>query len=167
VSIVKAMTAAAIWLLLAGLPALAEDTPAPQTRVAIEVSTRVEGAAERVTKYMRNELVALGDVVVTDEDPDYKLYVVLTEMRAGGGRIAYVLTMSVTSYFPDGYFDTILRKDLRNAVEVQRRLEEVPVYEHQFVSLAGPKEAHLIQTATSLVSNMNQYMLEPRRKGGQ
>lgn len=160
----KVIAATVLSQALALSPALAEDASAPEIRVAIEVSTRVEDAAARVTKYMQNELRALGDVVVTSEDPDYRLYVVLTEMRAGGGRIAYVLTMSVTSFFPDGYFDTILRNDLRNAEEVLQRLEEVPVYEHQFVSLAGPKEAHLIGTATTLVANLNKHLLEPRRK---
>jgi hypothetical protein len=84
-------------------------------------------------------------------------------MRAGGGRIAYVLTISATSFFPDGYFDTILRTDLANTDEVLQRLQEVPVYEHQFVSLAGPTEAHLIETVTSSIINLNTYLLEPRR----
>lgn len=152
-----------LWLFLPLAPILADDASDPGLRVALEVTSRNDDARERVTKYLRNELRSLGDVAVTAEDPDYKLYVVLTEMRAGGGRIAYVLTISVTSFFPDGYFDTILRNDLRNADEVLQRLEEVPVYERQFVSLAGPTEAHLIETVTSSIANLNTHLLEPRR----
>jgi hypothetical protein len=157
------MRPALLWLTLAFSPTIADDTPPPGFRVALEVTTRDDDARERVTKYLRNELRGLGDVAVTAEDPDYKLYVVLTEMRAGGGRIAYVLTISATSFFPDGYFDTILRTDLANTDEVLQRLQEVPVYEHQFVSLAGPTEAHLIETVTSSIINLNTYLLEPRR----
>ena len=159
------VTLASLVLLLSG--AFAEDTPPPETRVAIEVSTRDEDAGKRVAKYIGNELRSLGDVAVVTENPDYKLFVVLTEMRAGGGRIAYVLTITATSFFPEGYFDTILRNDLKNAVEVAQRLDEVPVYERQFVSLAGPEEAHLIQTVTSSIANFNRYLLEPGRQGKQ
>lgn len=160
----KIAVAVVLWLFLPFSPALADELPNPEFRVALEVTTRNDDARERVTKYLRNELRSLGDVVVAGEDPDYKLYVVLTEMRAGGGRVAYVLTISATSFFPDGYFDTILRSDLRNADDVLQRLEEVPVYEHQFVSLAGPTEAHLIETVTSSIANLNTHLLEPRRK---
>lgn len=159
----KMSVAVVLWLFLPFSPILADD-PRPALRVALEITAPNDDARESVAKYLKNELRSLGDVVVTEEGPDYKLYVVLTEMRAGGRRVAYVLTISVTSFFPDGYFDTILRHDLRNADEVLQRLEEVPVYEHQFVSLAGPTEAHLIETVTSSVANFNTHVLEPRRK---
>ncbi len=154
---------AILVLILAALPAVADETEAPAFRIAIEVTERDEDLKERLSKYLRNELRAIGDVEVSAENPDYRLYVMLTEMRAGGGRIAYVLGISVTSFFPDGYFDTILRTDLTNAREVSTKLEAVPVYEHQFMSLAGPSEAHLIETVTSSIANFNKYVLEPKR----
>lgn len=157
------MRAVLLWLTLAVSPTLADATPPPSFRVALEVTTRDDDAREQVTKYLRNELRDIGDVAVTADDPDYKLFVVLTEMRAGGERIAYVLTISAASFFPDGYFETILRNDLANTDEVLQRLNEVPVYEHQFVSLAGPTEAHLIETVTSSIAKVNTYLLEPTR----
>lgn len=165
-SLMKALMTAALWLMLTASSAAVETT-APEFRVALQVSSQDEEAAQRVAQYLQNELRALDDVEVADDDPHFKLYVVLTEMRAGGGRIAYVLTISATSFFPDGYFESILRTDLTNADEVLQRLGEVPVYEHQFVSLAGPKEAHLIETVTSSIANLNKYLLEPRRKRSQ
>lgn len=149
-------------LLLTGI-ALAQEASAPRFQIAFDVSTQDDEARERIEMYLRNELRALGDVEIAAENPDYKLYVVLTEMRAGGGRVAYVLTISVASFFPDGYFETILNPALINTDEVVARLEEVPVYERQFVSLAGPKEAHLIQTVTSSIANVNKWILEPKR----
>ena len=161
-----AIIAIALMFLLPTAAVFAEDTPEPAFRVALEVSLRDEDLKERVSKYLRNELRALGDVEVSAENPDYKLYVMLTEMHAGGGRIAYVLGISVTSFFPDGYFDTILRQDLSNADEVSRLLEAVPVYEHQFLSLAGPSEDNLIETVTSSIANLNTHVLEPKRTQG-
>ena len=157
-------TAIALVFFLATTSVFAQDDPPPPAfRVALEVSLRDEDLKERVSKYLRNELRALGDVEVSAENPDYKLYVMLTEMRAGGGRVAYVLGISVTSFFPDGYFDTILRKDLSNAREVSSLLEAVPVYEHQFLSLAGPSEANLIETVTSSIAQLNTHVLQPKR----
>lgn len=78
-------------------------------------------------------------------------------------RTAIVLGISVTSFFPDGHFDTILREDLANAKEVSSLLEAVPVYEHQFLSLAGPSEANLIETVTSSIAQLNTHVLEPKR----
>jgi len=153
-----------VMLLSAGIPALAQEAPPPAFRVALEVTVRDDDARERVTMYVRNELRALGDVEVTPENPDYRLYVMLTEMRSSsGGVVAYVLTIAVTSFFPDGYFATILNNDLLNSDEVIARLEEVPVYEHQFVSLAGPTEANLIETVTSSIANLDKYYLAPKR----
>ena len=114
--------------------------------------------------YIRNELRNLGDVAITDENPDYKLYVMVLEMSSERGtRLAYVLGISVTSFFPDGYFNSVLDDRLRNVEEVAGRLEEVPVYEQQLMSVSGPEEAHLIETVAGSITQLNRYVLEPKR----
>lgn len=157
--------AAFLLVVLIVCPALADEAPeSPAFRIAIEVSVRDEDLNARVSKYLRNELRAIADVELASEDPDYRLYVMLTEMRSsGGGLLAYVLGISVTSFFPDGYFDTVLRGDLKNADEVTQKLEAVPVYEHQFMSLAGPTEANLIETVSSAIANFDKHILEHKR----
>ena len=162
----KIMTAAILCLVLAMTPVLADDTAPPAFRVALDISARDDDARERVGMYLRNELRSLGDVEVSSADPDFKLFVVLTEMSTDRGtRMAYVLAISVARFFPDGYFGTILRNDLANADEVSRLLEAVPVYERQFVSLAGPSEANLIETVTASIRNLDKHLLEPERQG--
>lgn len=161
----RAMTVV-LCLVLATMPVLADDTASPAFRVALDIRARDEDARERVAMYIGNELRGLGDVEVSGENPDFKLFVVLTEMNTDRGtRMAYVLTMSVARFFPDGYFETILRNDLANADEVSRLLEAVPVYERQFVSLAGPSEANLIETVTASIRNLDKHLFEPERQG--
>ena len=118
--------------------------------------------------YLRNELRDLGDVEVTSENPDFKVYSTITEVRTStGGRIAYVLGTSITSFFPDGYFDSILSENLINADEVSQKLEAVTVYRNQFLSVSGPSEADLIETVTNSVAKLNVHILEPERKSNQ
>jgi hypothetical protein len=162
----KTLSITVLGLMLAVTPALANDTPPPTFQVALDVRARDEDTRERVTTYLQNELRGLGDVEVAADNPDFKLFVVLTEMRTDRGTLmAHVLAISVTRFFPDGYFGTILSDKLTNAAVVSQRLEEVPVFERQFVSLSGPSEADLIETVTSSIRNLNTHVLEPDRQG--
>lgn len=157
--------AALLFVALAGTPVFAEDVPPPTFRIAVEVTVADEDLRDRVSMYFRNELLGLGDVEVTPENPDYKLYAMVSEVRTNpGGRIAYVLGTSVASFFPDGYFDSILSSNLGNAEEVSQKLEEVTVYRNQFLSVSGPSEADLIETVTNSVAKLNAHILEPERK---
>lgn len=143
---------------------LADEEAAATFRIAIEVTVADEDVKERVTMYFRNELRGLGDVEVTADKPHFRIYAVVSEIRTDRTtRIAYVLGTSVTTFFPKGYFDTILNKSLLNAAEVSARLEEVPVYENQFISTAGPTEANLIETVVNSVARLNAHVLQPRR----
>ncbi len=152
-------------LFLAAAVTLADEVSPKTYRVAIEVTLQDEELKERVTMYLRNELRRLGDVVVTDDEPEYKLYAMVTEMRtSSGGRIAYVLGVSVTRFFPKGYVATILNEYLRNLSEIVNNLESLAVYEHQFQSLAGPTEANLIETAVNVIAIFNRHVLEPKRQ---
>ena len=83
---------------------------------------------------------------------------------SAGGRMAYVLGISITSFFPDGYFDSILNDNLTNADEVAQKLEEITVYRNQFLSVSGPSEANLIETVTNSVAKLNAHILEPERR---
>lgn len=167
-SSLKTVSIAILCLFLTNSPVLADDAAPPAFRVALDVSARDDEARERVSMYLQNELRDIGDVEVSSNNPDFKLFVVLTEMRSERGTLmAYVLAISVTRFFPDGYFGTILSEKLVNADEVSQRLEEVPVYERQFVSLAGPLEANLIETVTASIRNLNTHVLEPERQGDQ
>jgi len=128
------------------------------------VTVADEDLSDRVSMYLRNELRGLGDVEVTAENPDYKLYAMVSEMRTStGGRIAYILGMSVTSYFPDGYFGSILSEKLKNADVISRKLEAINVYRNQFLSVSGPTEANLIETVSNSVGKLNTHILEPAR----
>ncbi len=165
----KILTAIAL-LALVTAPAIADEAPPPTLRVAIEVTVSDEDLRDRVSMYLRNELRNLGDVEVTDENPDFKLYAMVTEMRSGTGqRVAYVLGISVVNFFPDGYFDSILDDRLRNADEIARKLEAVTVYRNQFLSVSGPEEAHLIETAVNSIARLNTHIFQPEREpsGGQ
>ena len=160
----KNMMMALLLSLLVALPAAAQDEVAPAFRITYEVSAANEDARERVGMYIRNELRNLGDVEITDEDPDYKLYVMVLEMSSERGtRLAYVLGISVTSFFPDGYFNTVLDDRINNVQEVAARLEEVPVYEQQLMSVSGPEEANLIETVAGSILQLSRYVLEPKR----
>ena len=157
-----------VAVLLAALlaaPAFADDSSQPAFRIAIEVTVSDEDLRDRVATYLRNELRSIGDVAVSSENPDFKIYCMVTEVRSSaGGRIAYVLGTSITSFFPDGYFDSILSEKLQNADEVSRKLEAVTVYRNQFLSVSGPSEANLIETVTNSVAKLNAHILEPERK---
>ncbi len=146
-------------------PGFAEDVVPPAFRIAVEVTVPDHDLKERITMYLRNELRRLGDVEVTSDNPDFKIYSMVTEVRTStGGRIAYVLGTSVASFFPDGYFDSILDNKLRNAADVSRKLEAVTVYRNQFLSVSGPTEADLIETVTNSVAKLNTHILEPERQ---
>ncbi len=150
---------------LVAFPVTAEEVVEPAFRIDYEVSVPDEDAKKRVGMYIRNELRSLGDVVITDENPDYKLYVMVLEMASERGtRLAYVLGISVTSYFPDGYFNTVLDDRMSNVGEVAARLDEVPVYEQQLMSVSGPEEAHLIETVAGSIRQLNRHVLEPKRQ---
>ena len=154
-----------LMMAVAAFPAYAEEETAPAFRIDYSVNIADEDAKERIGMYLRNELRNLGDVEVTDENPDYKLYVMVMEMNSErGNRMAYVLGISVTSFFPDGYFNTVLDDRISNVAEVAARLEEVPVYEQQLMSLAGPEEAHLIETVSNSIAQLNRHVLEPKRQ---
>ncbi len=153
---------------VAALPAFAEEDAEPAFRISYNVNAPDEEAMERIGMYLRNELRNLGDVEVTDENPDYKLYAMVMEMNSErGNRMAYILGISVTSFFPDGYFNTVLDDRISNVKEVAQRLEEVPVYEQQLMSIAGPEEAHLIQTVSNSIAQLNRHVLEPKRQAQQ
>lgn len=77
--------------------------------------------------------------------------------------MAYVLGISITSFFPDGCLDSILNNNLTNADEVAQKLEAVTVYRNQFLSVSGPFEANLIETVTNSVAKLNAHILEPER----
>ena len=152
-------------MLLAAMQAFAQEETAPVFRIAYDVNVPDKDAKERIGMYLRNELRNLGDVEITDENPDYKLFVMVMEMNSErGNRMAYILGISVASFFPDGYFNTVLDDRISNVGEVARRLEEVPVYEQQLMSLAGPEEAHLIQTVSNSIAQLNRHVLEPQRQ---
>ncbi len=86
-------------------PVLADERPAATFRIAIEVTVSDDELKGRVAKYFRNELRRLGDVEVTTENPHFKIYALVSQMRTDRStRIAYILGTSVTSFFPDGYF---------------------------------------------------------------
>jgi hypothetical protein len=145
-------------------PTFSDDAVPPAFRIAIEVTVSDEDLRDRIAMYLRNELRSLGDVEITSENPDFKLYAMVTEVRTdSGGRIAYVLGISVTSFFPDGYFDTILSASLKNADEISQKLEAIAVYRNQFLSVSGPSEANLIETVTNSVAKLNVHILEPQR----
>lgn len=154
-------------VLLALLPvvsAIAEDEVPPNFRIAVEVTVTNNDLRERVTGYLTRELQNLRDVAVTSEDPDYKLYAMVMQVRTSDDRrMAYVLGVSVAGFFPDGYFDSILREDLANAEEIKQRLGEVTVYRNQFMSLAGPTEENLQQVAKNVVTKLNYHVLRPER----
>lgn len=161
----KTIIVAALLAAFLIAPTFADDTPAPAFRIAVEVTVSNEDLKKRITMYLRNELRGLGDVEVTSENPDFKIYSMVTEVRTGaGGRIAYVLGTSVTSFFPDGYFDSILSENLGNADEISQKLEAVTVYRNQFLSVSGPSEANLIETVANSVAKLNAHVLEPERK---
>ena len=161
----KNKTIAVVLAVLAALPVMAEEEAEPAFRIAYKVSAPDEDANERVGMYVRNELRKLGDVAVTDKDPDYKLYVMVLEMKSEREtRLAYVLGISVTSFFPDGYFNTVLDDRISNVREVAARLGEVPVYEQQLMSVSGPEEAHLIETVAGSIRQLNRHVLEPKRQ---
>ncbi len=161
----KIKVAAILLMFITVAAAFADDTPpAPVFRVAIEVTVPDEDMSKRIAMYLRNELRGLGDVEVTSENPDYKIYAMVTAVRtATGARLAYVLGVSITSFFPDGYFDSILSDNLANADEVSRKLDQVAVYRNQFLSVSGPSEADLIETVTSSVAKLNAHIFQPER----
>lgn len=145
-------------------PAIAEETPTKAFRVAIEVTVPDDELQDRVAMYLRNELRSLGDVEVTDDNPDFKLFAMVTEMKSStGGRIAYVLGISITRFFPDGYVDSIISAHLSNVREVAGKLEALAIYENQFISVAGAREADLIKTVTNSVARINAHILQPQR----
>ena len=161
----KAIVLALLSATLLAAPVLADDLPPAAFRVAIEVTVSDEDLRDRIAMYLRNELRGLGDVEVTSDNPDFKVYSMVSEVRTStGGRIAYVLGTSITSFFPDGYFDSILNQNLLNADEVSQKLEAVTVYRNQFLSVSGPSEADLIETVTNSVATFNRHILEPERK---
>lgn len=142
----------------------ADEKQSPRFRIAVEVSVSDEDLRERVAMYIRNELRRLGDVEVTPDDPDFKIYAMVMEMKTSANeRIAYILGLSIASFFPDGYFDSILREDLMNSGEVAQKLESLTVYENQFLSLAGPTEANLIEVVTNSISKLDAHILSPER----
>lgn len=148
--------------------AAADDEPPPNFRIAVEVTVTDDDLRERVTGYLSDELNSLRDVAVTSEDPDYKLYAMVMQVRTSDDRrMAYVLAVSVAGFFPDGYFDSILREDLANAEEVKQRLGEVTVYRNQFMSLAGPTEKNLQQVAKNVITKLNYHVLRPERGANQ
>lgn len=113
--------------------------------------------------YARNELRGLGDVEVTDDNPDYTLFFRVIEMKAGEHTVGHVVGIAVVSYFPDGYFESILNPRLTNADEVAAKLESVNVFEHQLLSVAGSKEADLIQAIVNAISTFDRGVLERER----
>ncbi len=164
----RASLLAALLTTLPVAPAFADDPQPAAFRVDIEVTVSDEDLRDRIAKYLRNELRGLGDVEVTSDNPDFKVYSMVSEVRTNtGGRIAYVLGTSITSFFPDGYFDSILNKNLKNADEVAQKLEAVTVYRNQFISVSGPTEADLIETVKNSVATLNKHILEPERQSGE
>lgn len=154
----------AIFLAFYLQPASAEEASVPVFRIAIEVTVADEDLRKRVEMYLRNELRGLGDVEVTDASPDFKLFAMVTEIKTGGGgRIAYVLGTTITSFFPDGYVDSIISARLRNIQEVAQKLNALAVYENQFISVAGATEAGLIKTVSNSVANIDTHILQVRR----
>lgn len=150
--------------LFAAIPLLANDPVEPRFRIAVEVTEVDDDLRERVAGYLATELQALGDVEVTSENPDYKLYAMVMQVRTSDGkRMAYVLGTSVVTFFPDGYFDTILSSKLKNGREVNRRLQDVTVYKNQFMSLAGPSEENLQDIAKNVVKKFDVWILGPER----
>ncbi|MEM7433429.1 MAG: hypothetical protein AAF351_16010 [Pseudomonadota bacterium] len=144
--------------------ALADETAPAAFRVDVEVTVPDEDLRERVAVYLRSELRGLGDVEVTSENPDFKIYSMVSEVKTStGDRIAYVLGTSITSFFPDGYFDSVLDNRMSNVDEVARLLEAVTVYRNQFISVSGPNEVDLLETAANSVATFNAHILEPER----
>jgi len=149
---------------LTSASAIADEEVPPRFRIAVEVTVPDDDLRERVTGYLSSELQNLRDVAVTSEHPDYKLFAMVMQVATSDDRrMAYVLSVSVAGFFPDGYFDSILRDDLANANEIKQRLGEVTVYRNQFMSLAGPTEANLQQVAKNVVAKFNYHVLGPER----
>ena len=126
-----------------------EEPAAFQIRVVVELPD--EDLAERVSLYARNELRSIDDVELTEDDPDYTLFFRVIEMKAGEHTIGHVLGIAVVSYFPEGYFKSVIDPRLNNADEVAEKLDAVNVFEHQLLSVAGSKEADLIQGVAEIV----------------
>ena len=114
-----------------GVAQAQEEPAAFQIRVVVELPD--EDLAKRVSMYARNELRGIGDVELTDENPDYTLFFRVIEMKAGEHTIGHVLGIAVVSYFPDGYFDSIVDTRLKNKDEVTTKLEAVNVFEHHVI----------------------------------
>lgn len=154
--------------MILGTQALSEEPQSVAFRVAVEVTIPDEDLRERVAVYLRAELRRLGNVEVTMDNPDFKIYSMVSEVKTNTGeRIAYVLGTSIASYFPDGYFDSVLNPNLSNADEVARSLEAVTVYRNQFISVSGPNEVDLLETVTNAVATFNAHILQPERENTQ
>lgn len=148
-------------------PVIADDEASLTFRIDVEVTVADDDLRKRVSAYLTSELQALRDVEITSENPDYKLYAMVMQVRTSEDlRMAYVLDVSVATFFPDGYFDSILRDDLGNAEEIRRKLEGVTVYRNRFLSLAGPSEANLQEVSRNVVSKINYHLLSPGRAAG-
>lgn len=156
----------ALLFVLAALPAQAQEAePQPaRFQIRIVVDLPDEGLAERVSMYARNELRGIEDVELTEENPDYSLFFRVIEMKAGEHTIGHVLGVAVVSYFPDGYFDSVLDPRMRNAGEVAAKLEAVNVFEHQLLSVAGSREADVVQAVVNAIATFNRGVLQPKRK---
>lgn len=158
------MTALIVAIAAAPIHAQEAEPEPAEFQIRIVVDLPDEDLAERVAMYARNELRGLGDVAIAEENPDYTLFFRVIEMKAGEHTIGHVVGIAVVSYFPDGYFKSIVNPRLRNADEVTAKLEAVNVFEHQLLSVAGSKEADLIQAIANAIATFNRGVLQPKRE---
>jgi len=114
-----------------------------------------------ITSYITRELRSIGDIVVVDSKPDYKLIIVVIEDKTTSGKkIGFSLAMTILEYYREDAFMFMLKERWKDPFRFI--MADLCVYKNLLVMSGSDKD--LRSTCSEIVANFDNEYLEPSRK---
>lgn len=114
-----------------------------------------------ITSYITRELRSIGDIVVVDSKPDYKLIIVAIEDHTTSGKkFGFSLAITILEYYREDIFRFMLKEKYKDSF----RSIMADLCEFKNLLVMCDSDKNLRSTCSKIVANLDNEYLEPSRK---
>lgn len=148
------------FILLYPFTCFATGLPPFSARVSVVVSAD-NNIKPKVESYIDRELRSLGDVVVTDDNPDWILNIVALESKTKGGYESGVVlsVVALKSFDKEAVMSTV---SARNKGWVSDAISNLHEFSSHSLRIGAPEELRSI--CSGIVADFDTKFLQPQRK---
>lgn len=114
-----------------------------------------------ITSYITRELRSIGDIVVVDSKPEYKLIIAAVETKTTGGeKLGFSLAIVILEYYPEDIYSYMLKEEDKDSF---RSIMADICFFKRLLVMSGPYRS-LRSICSEIVAEFDNEYLEPSRK---